>query len=228
MYSLAARRLQRPGCARLRHARLRERGQTLVEFALVFPLFLAVLVATIEFAFLSNSVLAIAFAARDASAIAAEACGDGTCGMWTEYPSADCHILATIERDITAPADATLVQGVSIYWTDIHGNVAGGGSAVTRYERGGTTECNASGDTVPYTLVQDGYPQDQRCSILSGCPHIEPIGEDVHDGLDVIGVSIDYDYQWRTPYSSFFDAFSGSDAGVTLSRGAEMRMEPTL
>jgi hypothetical protein len=214
----------RPG----RRTGLGERGQTLVEFALVFPLFLSVFIAVIEFAFLSNALLAVSFAARDASATAAEACGDGTCGMWSEYPSADCHILATIERDITAPADPSLVESVSIYWTDINGHIAGSGAAVTRYERGGSTECNADGDTVPYTLVQDGYPQDQRCSILSGCPHIEAIDEDAHDGLDVIGVSITYDYHWRTPYSTIFGAFSGNDAGVTLSRGAEMRMEPTL
>jgi hypothetical protein len=217
-----------------RFARLRrpvglgERGQTLVEFALVFPVFLSVLIAVIEFAFVSNALLALSFAARDASAIAAEACGDGTCGLFSDYPTADCHILERIERDIQAPADPARIIAVSVYWTDINGHIAGNGAAVTRYERGGETTCDSEGATVPYTLVEDGYPQAQRCSIMSGCPNVDGVDGDEHDGLDTIGVRIDYDYPWHTPYATLFGAFGGSQDGFEMSRGSEMRMEPTL
>lgn len=47
----------------------RARGQTLVEFALTFPLFLVVLFGIIEFAFLFNAQLSLNYATRDASLV---------------------------------------------------------------------------------------------------------------------------------------------------------------
>jgi Flp pilus assembly protein TadG len=202
-----------------------ERGQSLVEFALAFPIFLLILIGLIEFAFLGNALLAISFAVRDASAIAAQSCGDGSCGIELDYRTADCQILRSIERNITAPATPERITQVSVYWTDTSGHVQKGGLAVTRYTRTGTTECT-DGDTIPYSLVTDGYPQSERCSILSGCTFaVEEGGE--HTGLDVIGVQITYDYPFVTPYAALFGLFDGNGA-LILTRGAEMRMEPTL
>ena len=50
-----------------------ERGQTLVEFALVFPIFFVLLMGMIEFGLVFNALLSINFASRDGSLIAAEA-----------------------------------------------------------------------------------------------------------------------------------------------------------
>ena len=60
------------------------RGQSLVEFALVFPIFFTLLLGMIEFAFVFNAILAVNYAARDAALAAAEA-GDRS--------GADCIIL---------------------------------------------------------------------------------------------------------------------------------------
>ena len=49
------------------------RGQSLVEFALVFPIFLLLLFGIIEFAFVFNAQLSLNYATRDAALIAAEA-----------------------------------------------------------------------------------------------------------------------------------------------------------
>jgi Flp pilus assembly protein TadG len=78
----------------LRHttrSRRRQAGQTLVEFALVLPLFMVLLMGVIEFAFMFNATMAINFATRDASLIAAESGSQAT---------ADCAILARIEQSI--------------------------------------------------------------------------------------------------------------------------------
>ncbi len=61
-----------------------DRGQSLVEFALVFPIFFTLLLGLIEFAFVFNAILAMNYAARDAALSAAEA-GDRS--------GADCIIL---------------------------------------------------------------------------------------------------------------------------------------
>ena len=63
---------QRPRRER-RDRRASQAGQSLVEFSLVIPLFLVVLMGVIEFLFLMNGQLSINYATRDAALIAAEA-----------------------------------------------------------------------------------------------------------------------------------------------------------
>jgi len=64
-----------------------ERGQTLVEFALVFSIFWAVLIGLVEFAFIFQAVLAVSFASRNAARIASEP---------DNLPTGDCSILCSI------------------------------------------------------------------------------------------------------------------------------------
>jgi Flp pilus assembly protein TadG len=77
------------------HQRRGSRGQTLVEFAVVFPLFWLVLVGLIEFSFAFQSVLSVSFASRNAAVIAAEAGAS---------PTGDCSILRSVEGDVGAPS----------------------------------------------------------------------------------------------------------------------------
>ncbi len=153
----------------------RARGQALVEFALVIPIFLALLMGVIEFGFLYNSLLTVQFAARQGVSAAAQAGGvDG----------ADCSILAAVEQALTLPVDHRAVEFVEIFRSDAAGDVVPG--AVNRYLRQGTLDCPGTG-TQPYTLVAaEGYPQIERHDALV-------------EGLDVIGVRIGYQYVGRTP-----------------------------
>ena len=89
------RRASRPG-----H---RSRGQTLVEFALVFPLFFTLFMGVVEFSFTFNAILSVTFASRNAALAAAEA---------GNADGADCVVLSGIENDIGAPADhARVIEG---------------------------------------------------------------------------------------------------------------------
>ena len=74
----------------------RQRGQTLAEFALAFPLFLLVLLFIIEFALVFNATMAVNYATRNSSLMAAEAGSN----VW-----ADCVILQQIDKDTSAPLD---------------------------------------------------------------------------------------------------------------------------
>ena len=92
----------------------RAEGQSLVEFALVIPLFIVLLLAVLEFALLFNALLATTFASRDAALVAAEV-GNAVGG--------DCAILQTVDAGVGAPADRNQIQTVVISWTDVNGNV---------------------------------------------------------------------------------------------------------
>lgn len=193
------------------NARPRSAGQALVEFALVIPLFILLLLAIIEFALVLHAVLMLNFATREGSLIAAEA-GNAN--------DADCLILQAIERSVGPPASARQVQQVRVYRADRAGVPITGD--VTTYGRGvGTTQCRLPGGTeitLPYSLVGTaGYPPGERCNILSGCGGTRTT-------IDQIGVEATYEYRLHTPLGSFF-----TTNGVSIQvKGNVMRMEPVL
>ena len=200
----------------------RETGQTLVEFALVFPLFLVLLMGVIEFAFMFNATLAVNFASRNASLTAAEA-GSNTL--------ADCAILAQIEQDIAAPLDKTKtltsgIQSVTIYKADRAGNPIA--SAENVYARTSTMNCTGfTPSSVPYgspspnTYPMGEAPTGGRCDVLAGCSPTIP--------MDTIGVKIVYRYYFHTPVRNLVNFLPGASGGyVDFSWSNVMRMEPIL
>src|SRR5437870_12426227 len=96
--------------------RWEERGQALVEFALLLPLVLLLIVGVVEFSFVWNSRNTVLFASRDASMLAAE--GGAIQGT-------DCLVLDRIERDVVSPSRAIRLQEVAIYWADRNGGQIG-------------------------------------------------------------------------------------------------------
>ena len=181
-----------------------ERGQSLVEFALVIPIFLMMLMGLLEFAFMFNATLATNYAARDGALLAAEGGSDlGT----------DCSVLKAVENDLGAPTDRTDIQDVQIFDATAGGDQVG---SATIYARTGSLSCttpDGTAITLPYTRTQDGYPMEQRCNVLSGC-----------DGgaLDHIGVRVSYRYQWKTPLGLSMGPF------LDVVKANTMRMEPVL
>src|SRR5437867_11346711 len=92
--------------------RREELGQALVEFALVLPLLLLLILGIVEFSFVWNSRNTVQFASRDASMLAAE--GGSILGT-------DCLVLQRIEGDIVSPARAVRGAEVLVYWADTNG-----------------------------------------------------------------------------------------------------------
>lgn len=189
----------------------RARGQSLVEFALVFPIFFVLLMSLIEFGLVFNALLSINFATRDASLIAAEA-GNAV--------GADCIILKKVENSIGAPANKAQIQTVEIYKADKLGNPQGG--RINTYTRSGSTPCVGLGGPLPYSPVgAAGYLDSERCNVVNGCPTFPGNPP----GVDTIGVRITYHYTWVTPMGSFIGL---GIADYTMVESNAMRMEPVL
>lgn len=202
--------------SRAAEARARSAGQSLVEFALVLPLFVVLTLSVIEFAFVFNAILSINYASRNAALLAAEA-GNGT--------GADCIILDSIEQEVRGPSDRSAIQQVTIFWADQNG-VQIGSNAQVYVRTGATSGPNATTCTypdgtvitVPYRLAQNGYPASARCNILAGCGS-------PHNGLDRVGVRISYVHSWKTPLNGVA-GLGGS--GYAFERSNVMVMEPIL
>jgi len=187
--------------------RREEQGQALVEFALLLPLLLLLVLGIIEFSFVWNSRNTVLFASRDASMLAAE--GGSLQGT-------DCVVLSRIESDIVSPAAAIRLQQVQIYWSDRNGDQIG--ANVNVYDRAGSTTCDY-GDgttiTVPYSLTSAGYPESARCDVLAGCGGS-------HTSVDTIGVRVTYQHRWLTSFARM------TGTGVTFTESTINRAEPQL
>jgi Flp pilus assembly protein TadG len=181
------------------------RGQTLVEFALVIPIFLTLVVAIAEFAFLLTVRTGITYASQDATQLAAEL---------GNSPDSDIYILQQIEKDVQSPVDKSRILSVSIFWTDLNGTNKGANT----YSRSGSIHNAANTVTVPYSQTGSGYPVANRCNIVlaTGCAS-------GHTGVDWIGVSITYSYAWITPLPGLIGL---SSTGPTLVETNTSRLEP--
>ena len=152
----------------------REDGQSLVEFALVIPIFILLMMGLLEYGFLYNNILTVQYASRQGVSIAAEA---------GALDGADCSVLKAVENALQSPTNRTSVEAVEVYESDTNGDAIPG--RVNRYLRFGSLDC--PGVTQPYTLVgEEGYPQTLRGDSLAG-------------GLDLVGVHIDFTYFGITP-----------------------------
>jgi len=192
----------------------RQRGQALLEFAIVLPVLMLLVTGIIEFALAFNSSLGINRASQNAALVAAEA---------GNLPGADCMILTRIEQDINAPIDRGEITGVQIQRTNPTGTTI---YASNNYVRGGVTNCTLADGTpidVPYTATALGYPVNQRCSVLSGCPTMTP----ARTTVDTIGVQISLTYHLRTPLSAVMGMFNGgADGTLDFTMRNAFRMEP--
>ena len=148
-----------------------------MEFSLIIPIFMTLVVAIAEFSFLLTIKIGITDTAQDAVQTAAE---------MGNNPDADFAILSRVEADLTGPADKTKIQSVEIIWTDSYG-VANYGE--DRYDRSGSLTRNSI--TVPYSPGTATYPEGSRCNVIAGCPG--------HVSVDYIAVKVTYQYTWVTP-----------------------------
>lgn len=203
-----------------RSERLRggEDGQTMVEFALIFPLFLILFMSIIEFSLAFNAVLGINRSSEHAVLVSSQASND---------VAADCFILQEIEDTVTTPMDKGMIVQVSIQRTSASGGTVYASSV---YDRSGALTCTLTSGTtmtVPYTASSTGYPPSQRCNILIGCPTLTP----ARSTVDTIGVTVRYTYTWKTPLGSLLRAVGGSGSwgtGLTFNKRNVMRIEPVL
>ena len=184
-----------------------EKGQAIVEFAMLLPVLVLLLIGIMEFSLVWNSRNTVLFASRDGSMLAAEGGSlDGT----------DCVVLQRVNGDVVSPSAAVRIQQISIYWSDRNGDQIGSNQNV--YTRTGSTSCtypDGSTITVPYTLTTAGYPESSRCSVLAGCGGS-------HTTMDTIGVRVTYQHFWATS----FIRFAGNS--VTFTETTITRAEPQL
>jgi hypothetical protein len=158
----------------------------MVEFALVIPVFMALIVGISELSFLLTIKTEISFASQNATQLAAEL---------GNTADADCMILQGIDQDTGAPAAKANLKAVNIFWTDFTGT----SKAADVWTKPGLYHCAVLNTDILWSKGAQGYPTSDRCNILSGVTCTTGHGGAANGGVDWIGVTINYQYKWITP-----------------------------
>jgi hypothetical protein len=182
------------------------------------PFIVVLFMGIIEFALAMGATLAVNRASQDGAHLAASA--GNTAG-------ADCLILRQVESDIGAPNRPSSIVEVEIALTAMVGNQTYGRQL---WRRAGSTDCVLPDRTtvrLPYTLVEAGYPEAQRCTVLDGCPLMMP----ARSTVDNVGVTVRYSHAWVTPLEGALGLIAnggGSGSNWLFEQRNIFRMEPTL
>jgi hypothetical protein len=203
----------------------RERGQGLVEFAMLVPAFLLVLLGMLEFGFAFNHNLTLEAASREgARAGAAMADGsqkDTTCGGTTlTAANVDPLVIAAVQRVLQSPGsmvNMAQISSVQIYQVSTTGTVSGTLVNVWKYRPG-----NGANPAVPClspTQRLDFYEFSHAWDASTRDNGVTP---------DSIGVSITYTYQFRSALGSILKFFGGNGAAsLQMTDRTVMALEPT-
>jgi TadE-like protein len=206
-------RLGRRGRA---HGAEGERGQGLVEFAMLVPVFLLILLGLLEFGFVFDQQMTLAYGTREGARSGA-AFGAGNAATMP-CAEVDKNIIAAVERVLKGPGSRlTLAPStrIQIYRATSSGGISGGAVNTWTYTPG-------TGPSV------DGQALDFSASSVAwnACGR-KPDGT-VGSPPDSIGVSIVYTYRFVTPLSAVVGFFGpNGPSSLQISDKTVMALNPT-
>jgi hypothetical protein len=203
--------------ARRLRRRRREGGQGIVEFAIVVPVFLIILLGILEFGFIFDQTMTLSYGTREgARSGAAFAKGNNTTMICNSTVDVDKHIIAAVQRVLQAPGsdvDMANVSRIRIY----RANATGGDSG------SGNDWAPGSGPVVDgqALLFQPSGPAGyDACSRVNAWIGNTP--------PQSIGVAITYRYDYKTPLAGIFRFFGGDGAGsLPITDKTIMALNPT-
>ena len=173
------------------------RGQSLVEFAIVLPFLLLLILGAIEFGFVFDSRISLQYASREGARVGSQlvngggalGCGAGGSPFVNGPPSVDEQIIAAVNRVITSsgsPLDVSRVTEIRLFLADAAGNeIPGNVNVWLPTPNAGPV---VDGKNLDFTQSTVGWP---ACSRDYGPP------------ADSIGVGVRYVYQLQTPFLAF-------------------------
>lgn len=172
------------GAPRSRGKARTARGQAIVEFALMFPLILFLVLGATDVSTLLDDHLDIVYAARSAARVGS---------VLGQAPATDCAVIGAIRAALSTNRNLTVNQ-IIIYKAASDGSIIGSNKDVYA----GSAVCNPNA-TISPAAISVGWPPSVRNNT--------PIQE------DSIGVEIDYTYSFQLDLLGM-GTFSAADSAV--------------
>lgn len=201
-----------------------QRGQGLVEFAALVPVFLLLLLGMLEFGFVFDQNLTLEYATREGARVGsalANGGGDLGCGAGQSPNAAtvDPQILAAVQRVLLSPGSRVkpaIGMQVLIWKANPSSSPPGlptAGFINTWTYSGPNTGPTVDGQQIAFTQGSQAW---NPCSRSNGNP------------VDSIGVSLTHTYTFQTPLAGILRFFGGGSAGqLTMSDKTVMALNPT-
>lgn len=206
-----------------------ERGQGLVEFSILVPLFLILLLGMLEFGMAFNHQLTLGYATREGARIGADLVnGGGTLGCTNpQSPNAanvDPILIEAVDRVLASagsPIPLSQVTRIRIFQADQNGGDTLGKDNDWIY-------------TATLNTLYDGTKVNFKPGTTqtwgSACNRSNVVGHTYASAVDSIGVSISYTYQMTTPLASALRLVGGGGGGpssLVMTDVTVMQFNPT-
>jgi hypothetical protein len=200
-----------------------QRGQGLVEFALVLPVFMVLLLLMLEFGLAFNHNLTLGLATREGARVGAALAAGGKsvtdCTGGNDPQLVDQQIIAGVQRILKSPGSDVVLANISqvrIFRADSAGVQMGTSVNVWTYTGAGTgptVDPGPPADTLDFSQGSVAWP---ACSRNNGATP------------DSIGVGIRYNYAFKTPLGSFMNLLHGSAPNpIAMNDQTVMVLQPT-
>jgi hypothetical protein len=197
-----------------------ERGQGLVEFTMILPVFMLLLLIMLEFGFAFNHKLTIGLASREAARTGSALSRGGVadCSGGNDPGGVDQQVIAAASRILKSPGSDVImadIASIRIYKANSSGAQIGSFVNVWTYTPGAGPDIDdgSSVDRLDFSQGSVGWPACSRVNTVNP---------------DSIGVKIIYSYRLETPLRGLVQALGGTQA-TTLQMDDQtvMALNPT-
>jgi hypothetical protein len=162
------------------------RGQSLVEFAILIPFLMLLILGAIEFGFAFGHHLTLEYATREGARVGASLAAGSDA---VDCDDVDAYIVAAVARVLASsgsPVDVSEVRQIRIFRADSAGGETPGQVNLWTYAPG----AGPAVDGVALDFAPPASPAWSACARVNSQP------------ADSIGVSLDYTYRVQTPFLS--------------------------
>jgi hypothetical protein len=201
--------------------RRRQRGQGLVEFTLMVPVFFLLLLSMVDFGFAFYTSLTIQYATREGARVGSALAA----GTPTPCADVDKLVIAAVERVLDSagirvdvdPGGGGGVKSIRIY----KANTTNGGDTLSaanvwNFAAGGGPNIPGYTPATPLDFSETSHGWD-------ACTRVNTIASP-----DSIGVAISYDYAYMTPLAGVYQLlFRGAPPTLRLDDRTVMQLNPT-
>lgn len=206
----------------------RERGQGLVEFALVLPILVLLVVSTGELGLIFGKMHSLGYASREGARVGAALAQGVGCSPSNpdQDPSkVDATLIGAVQRILTSPDSGIRladVPEIRIFKASSTGGETSG--TLSRWTPLAEGELGAEIDPGPGT-VRISF--ERREWNWPACTRRNTGGMANLNNVESIGVTVLYRYDFVTPLPALLDALSGGALSLTLSQTTVMALNPT-
>ena len=203
--------------------RERERGQGLVEFTMVVPVILLIVVSVAELGLAFGNAHTIGYGSREGARVGSALALGGVldCSGGDDPTMVDATLVSAVQRILKSPGsgiDVSKVQEIRIFKATSSGAETAGRVNVWMYtgERTGPEVDPGPGvENIDFNLIGiNAWPACSR--------------DNSGSTPDSIGVTVKYRYDFVTPLPSVLDAIAGGALSLSLTETTVMSLNPSI